>query len=129
LVNDLVACETEAGASSAVDRMLQECIVFDLLIIQDQMSKVSDMEAFLRRASQFLRPDGKLVATFPMNYGKEDSLVKDSETGQILIPGWEVLNQALRAGYKHAVIHLVSSWKYGILSSNLPGVLIMEITH
>jgi hypothetical protein len=86
-----------------------------------------------------------------MAFGQTDSIVKalsDPRTGEtqifgepelhgdpvrpehgslvFRIPGWEVLDQIRRAGMARAQIHHVASWKYGILGSDLPGVLVIE---
>lgn len=127
MVSSLVSSEPEDVQFLAEGEVPQAVNGLDLLIIQDRFSAVKDMDAFFGKILQFLRHDGRLLATFPMNYGRVESIVQESETEQVLIPGWEILAQASRAGFKHAMMHLVSSWKYGILSSKLPGVLVMEL--
>jgi hypothetical protein len=42
------------------------------------------------------------------------------------IPGWEILDLASTIGFSAVVIHLISSWKHGVLGADLPGVLVAE---
>jgi hypothetical protein len=85
------------------------------------------MPAFLSRLAQLLRPGGRALLTFPMAYGQIRSVVGPGNQGEVLIPGWEILGQARDSGFNNAVVHLVASWKHGVLASNLPGVLVMEL--
>jgi hypothetical protein len=42
------------------------------------------------------------------------------------IPGWEILDLASTIGFSAVVIHLISSWKHGVLGADLPGVLVAD---
>jgi hypothetical protein len=43
------------------------------------------------------------------------------------IPGWELLDDARAAGFHTALMHCVTSWKYGVLGGDISGVLVLEV--
>jgi hypothetical protein len=124
---------------------------FDLVLCNELFEHLYDLEAAFGEMARVLRPSGRLVATFPMAFGQQESIIKATrhrETGEVTflgevelhgdplrpetgspvfqIPGWDVLDLARRSGFSHAVIHMVTSWKCGVLGSDLPGVLVLE---
>lgn len=124
---------------------------FDLVLCNELFEHVQHLDQAFGEIARVLRPDGRLLATCPLAFGQQDSVVKavaDPATGepQLLgdaewhgdpvrpeqgslvyrIPGWEVLDQLRAAGFAQARIHHIASWKHGILGSDLPGVLVIE---
>jgi len=105
----------------------------------------------LEELHRVLKPDGRLVATFPMAFGQQESVIKAEYVSHLepalfrgepeyhgdpirptrgslvyQIPGWEILDLAATIGFRSVAIHLISSWKHGVLGSDLPGVLVAD---
>ena len=124
---------------------------FDLVLCNELFEHVQDLDLAFREVARVLRPGGRLVATCPMAFGQEASIVKalhnrETGTAELLadaefhgdpirpdqgalvyrIPGWEMLSQLREAGFSDAQIHHETSWKHGVLGSDLPGVLVIE---
>jgi len=124
---------------------------FDLVICNDVFEHVYDLPKAIEEVYRVLKPGGRLLATFPMAFGQEKSIIKAEYQGQrqdalfrgepeyhgdpirptrgslvYQIPGWEILDLASTIGFSAAVIHLVSSWKHGVLGADLPGVLVAD---
>jgi ubiquinone/menaquinone biosynthesis C-methylase UbiE len=123
---------------------------FDLVLCNEIFEHVQDLDRSFAEITRVLRPGGRLLATCPLAFGQQESIIKavhDNTTGQVhylseaelhgdpirpesgslvyRIPGWEVLNQLKKAGLAQATMHLVASWKYGVLGSDLPGILVI----
>ena len=113
---------------------------FDLLVYNDLIGYAHSLEQCLGEALRVLRPGGRLLATFPFAYGQQETIVKtiqqphqpgeplDQPTVPISyqIPGWSILRLLQDIGFSDSKIHYVSSWKYGILGADLPGVFVLE---
>jgi len=124
---------------------------FDLVICNDVFEHVYDLSQALDEVRRVLRPDGRLLATFPMAFGQQESVIKAEFQGAdqpalfrgepeyhgdpirptrgslvYRIPGWEILDLAATLGFSTVVMHLVSSWKHGVLGADLPGVLVAD---
>ena len=124
---------------------------FDLVLCNELFEHVQNIDRAFSHISRVLRPGGRLLATCPLAFGQDETIVKalaDPQTGetQLLaeaelhgdpirpksgslvyrIPGWEVLSQLRQAGFAKARIQHIASWKHGILGSDLPGVLVIE---
>ena len=124
---------------------------FDLVLCNELFEHVQYLDRAFSEIKRVLRPGGRLVATCPLAFGQTESIVKavaDPKTGetQMLgeaerhgdpirpqsgslvyrIPGWELLSELKLAGFSQASMHHIASWKYGVLGSDLPGVLVIE---
>ena len=124
---------------------------FDLVLCNELFEHVRDLGQAFTEIHRVLKADGRLIATCPLAFGQRDSILKarlNQETGEpdvigepehhgdpvrpghgslvYRIPGWEILDQLQRAGFKMTAIHHICSWKHGILGSDLPGVLVIE---
>ena len=121
------------------------------MLCNELFEHVHHLDRAFAEIARVLRPGGRLVATCPLAFGQAESIVKavaDPETGepQLLtevelhgdpirpeqgslvyrIPGWEILEQLQREGFVEGRIHHITSWKHGIMGSDLPGVLVIE---
>jgi hypothetical protein len=124
---------------------------FDLVLCNELFEHVQHLDRAFSEIARVLRPGGLLVATCPLAFGQQESIVKaveDPETGEIKllgerelhgdpirpeqgslvyrIPGWEILEQLKEAGFAQTQLHHIASWKHGVVGSDLPGVLVIE---
>lgn len=124
---------------------------FDLVLCNELFEHVRDLDQAFSEIHRVLKAEGRLIATCPLAFGQRDSILKarlNQETGEpdvigepehhgdpvrpdhgslvYRIPGWEILDQLQRAGFKMTAIHHICSWRHGILGSDLPGVLVIE---
>lgn len=124
---------------------------FDMVICNDVFEHVYDLPSAVSEVRRVLKPDGRLLATFPMAYGQEESVIKAEFQGEdqpaifrgepeyhgdpirptrgslvYQIPGWDILDLAATLGFSAVWMHLISSWKHGVLGGDLPGVLVAD---
>lgn len=124
---------------------------FDLVICNELFEHVYDLPQAMREILRVLRPGGRLLATFPMAFGQQESVIKARwnpatgttecvgepdfhgdpirpDQGSLVyqIPGWDVLDLTRDAGFHTAIVHAVTSWKHGVLGGDISGVLVLE---
>jgi SAM-dependent methyltransferase len=127
----------------------------DLVVCNELFEHLYDLPAALAEIARILRPDGYLISTFPFAYNSSDTIVKarhrpgsqpgrasetdllteaeyhgdpvHPERGSLVyqIPGWDILDQARRAGLSDPLIHWIASPSYGIVGQELPAVMVL----
>jgi len=127
----------------------------ELVICNEVFEHLYDLPAALVEIARILRPDGYLISTFPFAYNRPDTLVKarhrpgaqpglaseaellteveyhgdpvHPDRGSLVyqIPGWDILDQARRAGFSDPAIHWVAAPSYAIVGQELPGVMVL----
>ncbi len=121
----------------------------DLVICNELFEHLYDLPAALAEIARVLRPGGLLLSTFPFAYGRQESEIKavwkpgggepelivppelhgnpvDGRGSLVYqIPGWEILDQAREAGFLETSIHWLASPSYGVVGSELPGILVL----
>ena len=120
------------------------------LICNEVLEHVEQLEPALESLAATLTLGGYLLATVPLAYGQQESIVKaiwrgDGQEPELLtepewhgdpvqstkgslvyrIPGWELLDQLRAAGFRRAELHAVSSVRYGVLGAELPYVFVV----
>ena len=120
------------------------------VICNEVLEHVEELPKALIGLADVLTLDGVLLATLPLAYGKQESIVKarwrgDDEPPELLcepewhgdpvhpergslvyqIPGWELLDQLKQAGFRDAALYAVSSTTYGVLGQELPIVFVL----
>ena len=120
------------------------------LICNEVLEHVEVLPQALESLAEVLTLGGYMLATVPLAYGQQESIVKarwrgegqepellmepewhgdpvHPEKGSLVyrIPGWELLDQLKAAGFRDAAIHAVSSERYGVLGAELPYVFVV----
>lgn len=121
----------------------------DIAVANDVFEHVPDLDTTLSELARVLRRGGDLIATFPMNYGGEETVVravledgvihhlmKPEYHGDLVaprkgvlvfqIPGWDILERARSAGFSKARMHFVSSQVGGITATEIAGILLLR---
>lgn len=149
-MNDFLKVASQ-GAQQSLETHGHSDASFDIVIINEMFQHVEHLPMALAEIARVLKPGGRLVATCPLALGQQKSIVKarrNANTGAVeflgepgyhsstilpehgpvvlQIPGWELLDQLKQAGFADAAIHLVCSWKHGVLGNGIPAVLVLE---
>jgi hypothetical protein len=120
------------------------------LICNEVLEHVEELPPALESMASVLTLGGYLLATVPLAYGQQDSIVKAiwrgegqepellmepewhsdpvaPERGSLVyrIPGWDLLDQLRAAGFRGATLHALCSARYGVLGAELPYVLVV----
>ena len=122
---------------------------FDIVLSNDVLEHVADLDRALEETVRILRPEGRLIATFPFRDGAEATEPKAIlEDGQVRylttpeyhdnpadpearslvfqLPGWDVLARARSAGFSSAEMIFWSSRARGLTNQNLAGVHVLQ---
>lgn len=121
---------------------------FDLVIVNDVFEHVPDLPTVLREIARVLRPEGALISTFPFAHTSRHSVVRARiEEGRVVhlakpqyhgdpmnpdgalvfqIPGWDVLEQARKAGFATAEMRFLSSRRLGFTATNIAGLFVFH---
>lgn len=109
---------------------------FDVVLSNEVFEHVPDLDAALRDTCRILKPGGRLIGTFPFTF-RQDTVVKavledgqvrhlttpeyhgnpvDPSGGSLVfqVPGWDIIDQARKAGFRDAWFTLVASFPLGI---------------
>lgn len=124
---------------------------FDVVLTNEVLEHVPDLMAALRDTVRILKPGGKLIGTFPFDWGAAVTDIRarltpagvehvkppeyhgnpvDPEGGSLVfqIPGWDVLEMCRAAGFSDACMVFTGSARLGITSRDIPGVFVLEAT-
>lgn len=122
---------------------------FDCVIANDCFEHVPNVQACLAEICRVLRPGGVMLATFPFTFrqlgetkarlvegGEIEYLTEpeyhsnpaDLQGGSLVfhVPGWDILDDARRAGFTIAEMVLVSGLERGITGAEIAGVFVMR---
>lgn len=125
---------------------------FDLVVTNDLFQHVPDLKMAFAEIFRVLIPGGRMVCTFPFAYGQYETVqqaIRHAEDGRVerlseqelhgdpigpgqgavvyQVPGWSILDLARAIGFAKATMHVITSWKYGVLGSEIPAVFVMEV--
>jgi SAM-dependent methyltransferase len=120
---------------------------FDFQVSNDVLEHVPDISMCLRESIRILKFGGYSIFTVPFDTNAEKNSVRAilengvlkhlkppeyhgdplSKDGVLVfcIPGWEILNQALSAGFSSAFLRFVSSEKHGVVGADSTGILVV----
>ena len=124
---------------------------FDIVLTNEVLEHVPDLMAALSETVRILRPGGKLIGTFPFDWGAATTDIRarltpdgiehvkppeyhgnpvDPEGGSLVfqIPGWDILDMCRAAGFSDASMVFTGSGRLGITSRDIPGVFVIEAT-
>jgi SAM-dependent methyltransferase len=122
---------------------------FDIVLSNDVLEHVPDLDRALQETARILRPEGRLIATFPFadraettqrRAVLEDGQVRhlatpeyhgnpmDPEGGSLVfqLPGWDILRRARRVGFSSAEMVFWSSRERGLTEWHKAGVLLLQ---
>ena len=125
---------------------------FDFVLSGDVLEHVPDLGAALRDTARILKPGGHLIASMPFAYNSEETSIKarladgkieylappeyhgnpmDVAAGSLVfqVPGWALLADARRAGFRDAYALFWSSAERGFAGyASLPGIFLLVAT-
>jgi SAM-dependent methyltransferase len=122
---------------------------FDIILSGDVLEHVPDLDAALRECARVMRPGGRMVASFPFLVGSattdvraviEDGAVRhlapaeyhgnpvDPQGGSLVfqVPGWDIIDRCLKAGFTDASMQFWSSHEYGLVAADIAGILLLD---
>jgi hypothetical protein len=123
---------------------------FDIVLSGDVLEHVPDLPAALCDTARILKPGGQLIASFPVAYGDEQTVIKarlsdgkidylmppeyhgnpmDASGGSLVfqIPAWDIIDDARRAGFSDASLVFLSSARRGIAGDADLGAIILFV--
>jgi hypothetical protein len=120
------------------------------LICNEVLEHVEELEPTLQSLASCLTLGGYLLATVPLAYGQQETIVKAiwrgegklpellmepewhgdpvyTDRGSLVyrIPGWDLLDQLYDVGFRRAELHALSSERYGVKGAELPYVFVV----
>lgn len=121
--------------------------IFDLVLSNDVFEHIPDLDKALWECGRILKPEGRLLSTFPFAFDRHEGIKKavmDGATVEYLtepeyhgnpmcpekgslvfeVPGWNLVERAKKAGFSDAAFVFNSSARHGILGRELAGVFV-----
>lgn len=121
---------------------------FDLVVSGDVLEHVPDLDRALAEMRRILAPGGRCIATFPFATKSAQTDIRAKMNGDLIehvatpeyhgnpvdpqgslvfaIPGWDILEKCLAAGFRDAAMVFVSSAPRGIVANACGGVFILN---
>jgi SAM-dependent methyltransferase len=134
-----IPCEDLQGLSMGSD-------LFDIVSTNEVLEHVPSIDRALREMCRVLRPGGWHVGTVPFLYFEEKSVLRARlDKGKVIhllepeyhgdpmndggvlvfeLPGWDIIDRAIAAGFSDASMRFVISTSHGILSEHIGGVFV-----
>ncbi|MEM3896271.1 MAG: class I SAM-dependent methyltransferase [Archaeoglobaceae archaeon] len=121
---------------------------FDCVIVNDIFEHIPFLEKALNEIRRVLKPNGFLISTFPFAYNNKKTITKAyiNPEGRIVyltspeyhpdpindqgalvfqIPGWDILEKVVSAGFTRAELIFIVSADYGILAPEISGIFVL----
>jgi 2-polyprenyl-3-methyl-5-hydroxy-6-metoxy-1,4-benzoquinol methylase len=121
---------------------------FHFVLTNEVLEHVPDLEAALRDTARILVPGGRLIGTFPFDWGSPSTAIRarltqgsiehlhppeyhgnpvDPEGGSLVfqIPGWDILDMCRQAGFADVRMVFTGSTRYGITGREIPGIFVL----
>ena len=126
---------------------------FHAVICNEVLEHVEELVPSLQGLAEVISLGGYLIATVPFLYGQQEHLVKaiwrgDEQPVEVIgepdyhgnpvsnegslvyrYPGWQLIEDLRKAGFRDAAIHAISSTAYGVLGEELPIVFVVVANH
>lgn len=119
---------------------------FDVVTTNEVLEHVPSLDAALSEMARVLKPGGWHIGTHPLVNAESSvrkALIEDNEViyltepeyhgdpfndgGSLVfeIPGWDILQRALRAGFSDAMMRLIVSERHGCIASGHVGIFVL----
>lgn len=119
---------------------------FDVVVTSDVLEHVPDLDRSLAEIHRVLVPGGVTLSTFPFSFLRKGILRARSEQGQVIhilspqyhgnpmrpdegslvfeVPGWDIVDRSLSAGFSDAFFYYIRSARSGVVSADINGILV-----
>jgi SAM-dependent methyltransferase len=119
---------------------------FDVVVTSDVLEHVPDLDRSLAEIHRVLLPEGVTLSTFPFSFLRKGIQRARLERGQLIhilspqyhgnpmrpdegslvfeVPGWDIVDRSLSAGFSDAFFYYVRSARSGVVSADINGILV-----